>query len=491
MEGVSGRLSSMGKFKKAIGIFFIFLMVVLAGGRIATQYYKLKDSYLLQISSHGLKALAYYELRQYSKASLAWRDHFGLSYDPNLIEILKTALRKQIEENPDKIENYLRLADLYFFVADYPNAMITYQNALQKNRNLYEAKVGLASCLMVQGKYRESQAVFEDLFSQDSFEKTKTGFLNFLVALDKLRNSKTPNKGDRYLTLAYAYRYLSAMDGRKSEDAIAYSEKAVAADKNLDKAFLCKGVIYTQKKDYELALEQLSKGLVLNPLSAEAYSRMASIYGEMGNLEKELEYYKKAVAAEEKNPHYAYNLGQILQKKYGDINQANLYFQKAYEIDPDNFAYASSVGYTLEMLRQLNEALEVYDTIIRKNPENPEGYVLKAHCFIRMERYEEAMNLFLKAHTMSPLNFEAARDLGLAYSNLKKFENAISITEYALRIKPYDVDTLYFLQYLYRRQGKYEEAYRAIKEILRIQPNHSGAQRVLLYLQGNLSKRQS
>jgi tetratricopeptide (TPR) repeat protein len=481
----------MGKSKKTFGIIFIFLIAIIGGDHFVTQYYKLKNSQLLQFSSNGIKALVFYELRQYSKASQAWRDHFGLSYDPNLIEILKTALRKQIEENPDKIDNYLRLADLYFSVADYPNSMITYQKALEENGNIYDAKVGLASSLMVQGKYPESQAVFEDLLNQDYHEKNITSFLNFLVALDKLKNSKTPNKGDLYLTLAYAYRYLSILDSRKSEEAIAYSDKAISANKNLDKAFLCKGVIYTQEKNYELALEQFSKGLVLNPLSAEAYSRMAYIFGEVGNLEKELEYYKRAVATEEKNPHYAYNLGQILQKKYGDINQANLYLKKAYEIDPDNFVYASAFGYTLEMLRQFNDALDVYDTVIRKNPENPEGYVLKAHCFIRMERYEEAMNLFLKAHTMSPLNFDAARDLGLAYSNLKKFENAISITEYALRIKPYDVDTLYFLQYLYRRQGKYAEAYRAVKEILRIQPNHSGAQRVLLYLQGNLGKRQS
>jgi tetratricopeptide (TPR) repeat protein len=107
-----------------------------------------------------------------------------------------------------------------------------------------------------------------------------------------------------------------------------------------------------------------------------------------------------------------------------------------------------------------------------------------------MEQYEDAINVFLKANTLSSLNFIAARDFALAYANLKNFDKAISLTEYALRIKPYDVDTLYFLQSLYRRQGKYEEAYRAVKEILRIQPNHSGAQRVLPYLQGNLGKRQ-
>ena len=482
----------MGKKSiKTFGFLFLLVFVITASDHFIGQYYRLKNSPLLQFSTNGLKALALYELGQYRKASQAWRDHYGLSYDSNLIEILKTALHKQIAENPDKIDNYLRLADLQFAAADYPNALITYRNALQRDKNVYEARVGLASSLAIQGTHRESQDAFEDLLNQDYNGKNITGFLNFLVALDKLEISSTPKKEDSYLTLAYAYRYLSTIDHRKSDEVIAYANKTISTKKNLDRALFCKGVIYTKEKNYELALEQFSKVLQLSPLNSEAYNRMAYICGEVGNMEMELEYYKRAAATEEKNPHYAYNLGQILLRKYGDINQASLYLKQAYEIDPDNFAYAATYAKSLEMLRQFTDALDVYDIIIRKNPENPEGYVLKAHCFIQMERYDEAIDLFLKAHILSPLNFNAARDLALAYANSKNFGNAISLTEYALRIKPYDVDALYFLQYLYRRQGKYEEAYHAVKEILKIQPNHSGAQRVLPSLRGNLGKRPS
>jgi len=485
------KLFLIEKSKKTLAFLVFLIFAIIGADHFVSQYYKLKDSPLLQFSATGLKALFLYELGQYSKASQAWRDHYGLLYDPKLIEILKAALLKQIAEYPDKIDNYLRLADLQFSAADYPNALVTYRNALQKNKNVYEAKVGLASSLAIQGKHHESQEAFEDLLNQGNNEKNMTGFLNFLIALDKLEKSTIPNKEDLYLTLAFAYRYLSTIDHRKYEEVITYADKTIATKKNLDRALFCKGVIYTKEKNYELALEQFSKVLHLSPLNSEAYDRMAYIYGEVGNMEMELEYYKRAAAAEEQNPTYAFNLGQILLRKYGDLNQANLYLKKAYEITPDNFAYAATYASTLEMFREFADALDVYEAIIRKNPENPEGYVLKAHCLILMERYEEAIDLLLKAHILSPLNFDAARDLALAYASLKNFETAISLTEYSLRIKPYDVDALYFLQYLYRRQGKYEEAYRAVKEILRIQPNHSGAQRVLPYLQGNLGKRPS
>lgn len=485
------KLVLIQKSKKTFAFLVFFILAIIGADHFVSQYYKLKDSPLLQFSATGVKALLLYELGQYGKASQAWRDHYGLLYDPKLIAISKAALLKQITENPDKIDHYLRLADLQFSAADYPNALVTYRSALQKNLNLYEAKVGLASSLAIQGKYLESQAAFEDLLSQGNNEKNMPGFLNFLIALDKLEKTSIPNKEDLYLTLAYAYRYLSTMDHRKYEKVIAYADKTISTKKNLDRALFCKGVIYTKEKNYELALEQFSKVLQLNPLNSEASTRMAYIYGEVGNMEMELEYYKRAAATEEPNPIYAFNLGQLLLKKYGDINQANLYLKKAYDMNPENFAYAATYASTLEMRREFPDALDVYDTILRKNPENTEGYVLKAHCFVRMGRYKEAIDLFLKAHIISPLNFDAARDLAFAYANIKDFQTAISLTEYALRIKPYDVDALYFLQYLYRRQGKYEEAYRVVKEILKIQPNHSGAQRVLPYLQGNLGKRPS
>ncbi len=79
-------------------------------------------------------------------------------------------------------------------------------------------------------------------------------------------------------------------------------------------------------------------------------------------------------------------------------------------------------------------------------------------------------------------------DLAEAYIQLKKLNDAIAAYKNALIINPYDVDTMFALQFLYRRMSKYEEAYIVVKQILRIQPDHSGAQRVLPYLQRNITR---
>jgi len=481
----------MGNLRRKISRWiFLFLLIILGLYHLLPHYYK-SNPRLLQFSLPGLQAFIYYELGLYRKASHAWRIHHGLSYNVQLIDTTKKSLIDQIEKNPANLENYLWSADLYFFAGDYPNARLTYQKALQRNRNSYDAKVGLAASLLMEERYLESHDVFEDFLYQGYNEKNITPFLNFLVSLDKLENPNTLDKRDSYLSLIYAYRYLAILDDRKLKKVISLSDNAISANKHADLALFSKGAVYAKEKKYDLALEQFSDAVKKNPLNAEAYKRMANIYGEMGNLEMELQCYKRAVEVEENNPKYAFHLGEILMRKYGDFKQANPYLQKAHQLNSENYRYALNYAHSLKMLGRFDEALEVYENMIMINPKDPDRYVLKGQCLLKMKKYEDAIQSYSQAQAIRPLDFPAARNLALAYSELKDFEKATIHSEYALRIRPQDVETLYFLQYLYRRQGRFEEAYKAVKEILKIQPNHAGAQRVLSYLESNIRTRPS
>ena len=473
--------------KKISRIVFVIILMILGLYHLVSHYQKLNPR-LLQFSSRGLEALIYYELGFYRRASQAWRVHYGLTYNVQLIEMTKRSLNDQIEENPSNLENDLWLADLYFFVGDYPNARMTYQKALVRNRNSHDAKVGLAASLLMEEKYQESHDVFEDLLNHGPNEKNVTSFLNFLVSLDKIEKANVLDQRDSYLSLIDAYRYLAVLDGRKINKVISFSDSAISKNKHMDLAFFSKGVVYAKQNNIDLALEQFSQAVKTNPPNPEAYKRMAHIYGEMGNLEKELQCYKKAVEVQENNPHYAFHLGDVLMKKYGDFKQGHFYLQKAYRLNPDNYQYASHYANCSQILGRFDEALEVYDHMIRTRPKAPDGYMLKGHCLLKMKKYEEAIQSYSEARAIRPLDFAAARNLALAHAELKDFESAIVHTEYALRIQPQDVDTLYVLQSLYRRQGRFEEAYNAVSEILKIQPRHAGAQRVLSYLEANRKK---
>lgn len=467
--------------QKICRIIFLILLAILGLYHLASHYQE-SNPRLLQFSVDGVEALIYYELGAYRRAAHAWRAHYGLAYNTQLIETTKQNLIDLIEKDPSKIENYLWLADLYFQLKDYPNASLAYREALQRNRNWHDAKVGLWASLLMEEKYHESNNIFEDLLNQGYQERNITTFLNFLVSLDKLGKAKVLDQKDSYLAQINAYRYLALLDRRKINKALSCSDAGISAKKHLDLAFYSKGIIYAKEKEHALALEQFSQLVKMNPSNAEAYTRMASLCGEMGDLGKELQYYKKAVEAEKTNPAHAFQLGEILVRKYGDFKQANSYFQRAYRLDSANFHHASNYAHSLQVLDRFPEALEVYDRMITINPKAPDGYVLKGHCLLKMKEYEGAIQAYSKAQAIRPLDFPAARNLAFACSRVKDFEKAALYGEYALRIRPQDVDTLFLLQAVYRGQGRMEEAHHAVSEILKIQPHHAGAQRVLPYL---------
>lgn len=488
------RTEGFEKRKKASRILTGVFLVVYCLYHLAVQYYAALDSRLLVPSWEGFVALAHYESGRYEDASRHWRGLYGLAYDPSNSEAFQLLLSDKIRKEPDKLGNYCTLADLYFSRGDYDSAEATYRSALARDKTDYDAKIGLATCLAIQGNYRDSQSVFVSLFRQSYQPQYAQSFLNILVAIDRLEHRKNDGNAELYLTLSQLNRYLHIIDKRREEAVLSYADTALKLNANLDEAFVCKGVMFAKKGEYGLALAQFENSVRINPGNPDTYSRMSFAYGMLGDPEKELACDRKAVELAQNDPLYAYKLGELLQEKFGDLGQASYYYRKALELKPGDYQLLSSYGYSLMLLKEYDKALEVSNLMIQKFPTFPYGFQLKADCFKGMKRYEEAVKYYLmyrdvadRAGLDSRDDFQALTSLGDAYAKLKKTSDAVAAYRDALKFKPYDVEALYTLQYLYRRQGMYKEAYAAVKDILRIQPDHGGARRLLPYLAQNVA----
>lgn len=469
-------------------------LVMYALYHILIQYYSNLNSRLLAPSWNGIAALVAYESGHYESASRHWRRHYALAYDSASLDSYTRTVTDRISKEPDRIESYYLLADLDFASGKYADAAAAYQRALARRQDDYEAGVGLATCLVMQGEYKRSHELFARVLRQSYQGKNANIFFNILVALDKVEKSKNSDSGELYLTLAYLNRYLRIIDVRRQKYVLAYADKALARDGKLDEAYLCKGVMYLKENKYEQALAQFEKTVKINPRNADAYNRMGYVQGVMGNPEEELASYKKSVELENIEPVFAYRLAELLYKKYGDMRQASFYFKKALDLNPADYMTMGRYGYTLMLSGEYDKALEICANMIDRYPDRPYSYKLKADCYMGMKRYREAIEFYHKSHDAavrsgeeSELDFQAFTELGVAYTKLKRTDEAITAYQQALSAKPHDVNTLFNLQYLYRRKGKYEEAYAAIKEILRLQPEHGGAQRLVSYMERNVA----
>lgn len=89
--------------------------------------------------------------------------------------------------------------------------------------------------------------------------------------------------------------------------------------------------------------------------------------------------------------------------------------------------------------------------------------------------YEKAKQLFERITIISPKNYRAHYNLGIAYFNLGQMENAKKSFKKALEIKPDYKYCLYNLGLLYEDMEQYEEALNLYEKALEIDSNFTYA----------------
>lgn len=138
----------------------------------------------------------------------------------------------------------------------------------------------------------------------------------------------------------------------------------------------------------------------------------------------------------------------------------------------------------LKNQEKFDEALEILDELYKINPNSEEvkkflietlfdygGYLNDVYT----QGYDKARQLFKRITDLSPNNYRAHYNLGIAYFNLCQIERAKVSFETALKIKPDYKYSLYNLGLIYEEMELYEEALIYYGKALEIDPNFSYA----------------
>ena len=139
---------------------------------------------------------------------------------------------------------------------------------------------------------------------------------------------------------------------------------------------------------------------------------------------------------------------------------------------------------TLKNQEKYDEALEILEKLYKNNPNSEKvknnlidilfdygGYLNDIYTL----EYEKAKQLFKRITELSPINYRAYYNLGIAYFNLNQIEKAKNSFETALRIKPDYKFCLYNLGLVYEETELFEEALIYYEKALDIDPNFSYA----------------
>ena len=234
-------------------------------------------------------------------------------------------------------------------------------------------------------------------------------------------------------------------------------------------AFL--GFLYNERGLYNEAVELFSRvkdsphgGNLFN-----AYQGLAFAYGKLGDYDKAVKYYKKALKINEEAP-ALYNIG-IIYLQMGDEKKGAEYFERALELNKNLLSiYPKLISIyqkineqdKLEKITKMYEAAKIQNAGVEHFQKGLKAWL--------EQKYEIAIEEYKKSIEENPSNPAPYSNLGFIYFDIGFADKAYGYQKKALDIDPGFANAHYGLALVYTKWRDREGAKKHWEEYLRIEP---------------------
>jgi tetratricopeptide (TPR) repeat protein len=212
---------------------------------------------------------------------------------------------------------------------------------------------------------------------------------------------------------------------------------------------LSKGIDLYMRQDYEGAIKEFRRSIGLAPnssYSTDASTYMANAYLALGDSDGAVKAYEDALKRSPNRDDIYISLGNIhfSRDQYDEAVKA---YEKAVKIWPssDNH-YALGQAY-LNADRH-TEADREFNTVLRMDPDKPNGNYGLGLNFSKQGRYEDAILQFKEAVRLDGKFYDGYAELGYAYADLGEMEEAQRVADTLEQVAPDLADTL--SRYMYK-----------------------------------------
>ncbi len=213
----------------------------------------------------------------------------------------KETLETAVKRFPDNTEALLKLAEIFYLVRQYENALTHINSALKIDENMANA-------------YYLKGSVFKEM-------------------------------GD-------------------TAKAISSLQTAIEQDNKFFDAFLDAGILYACRKN-PLAFEYFDNALRLRPNSENVVFAKAKLLQDMDKINESVALYKEILARNKNNTDVLYNLGAISLYKTKKTNEAIDYFSKAIAVNPEYTEAYFARGTSFEIIKDIENAKADYNMCLK------------------------------------------------------------------------------------------------------------------------------
>jgi len=286
---------------------------------------------------------------------------------------------------------------------------------------------------------------------------------NFESAIAPLQKfiAEEPEVAFAHFQLGYTYTAL-----KRSDEARAEYERAIALDPKMPEAYLNLGILLLDKQQYAAAVTPLTKAVELLPAQSRPRSLLAVAQERSGDQEGAARSFEGVLHLDPNDLTANHYLGD-LDLRRGKPAEAEARFRHALEIRPDAPEILQGLAQSLEAQNK-PEAADVYRKYLVVMPGDSGARARLIHLLLSAQEYDAAFAELDRAEAGKPPSLDSLRmraDIQIAQ---KKWADAVVTLQQAVALAPRDATLIGGLGRVYLQTRDFPAAEREFKAALRL-----------------------
>jgi len=198
---------------------------------------------------------------------------------------------------------------------------------------------------------------------------------------------------------------------------------------------------HKQMSNWQLAVDDLTEVIRLNPRYQDPYFHRAWAYDELKNYDRAIVDYTQAIALNPQDADAYNNRGWAYQDGKKDYDRAIADYTQAIALNPrDSTAYKNR-GLAYYDKKDYDRAIADYTQAIALNPQYAIAYIGRGLAYQNGKKdYDRAIADYTQAIALNPKDSVAYNNRGLAYYNKKDYDRAIADYAQANALNPQYTD---------------------------------------------------